>query len=399
MEDAIIMKILMVSETLTHPTQMGNQQRIYRECIQMRQRGWQVDFLYYGNAIGKNVDQTRDFFGEAHFFQYFKGSYTTKAQIKKKIRDYMDYKGISRYIALKYSADEWYTNEIENKLRDLLHNGTYDVVWFQYFFQTKVLDSLKDISVLKVIDTHDKWANRNRIYQKMGKVPENIYTSVRGERRALKRADIVIAIQEKENEYFKKLLKGSSTKVLTIGDLVEERKAEKGQNYIYGMIGAENRPNILGMEWFCAKVLPIVLEKCPQSKCMIAGGICKCISDYPGIYKMGRVDLLEDFYDLVKVAINPIQNGTGLNIKTIEALAFGKPLITTRIGAKGIDSEKEVLIQRDDPVEFANEIVRLLTDDVVCEHLSENSREYIRNYNEINLQTLYSIEEYIGDRV
>lgn len=388
------MKILMISEVLTHPTQMGNQQRIYRECVQMRQHGWQIDFLYYGNTTGNPVNMTREFFGEAHFFQCFKGNYSAKAQTKKQIRDYLDKKGISRYVALRYSADEWYAVEIENALRDILKKHAYDVVWLQYFMQSKLLESLQGISLLKVIDTHDKWANRNRIFQKVGKVPEYFYTTKSGERKALRRADIIIAIQDREEKYFTKLLRGTNTEVLTIGDLVEERKSETGQEYVYGMIGAENRPNIIGVEWFSKNVLPIVLDQIPQSKFILAGGICDCIPDSPGIYKMGRVDSLEDFYNTVKVAINPIQNGTGLNIKTIEALAFGKPLVTTMVGSKGIDSQTDVLVRGDSPKDFADAITRLLNDDIVCGQFTDNSHEYIRNYNENNCQALYSIEKY-----
>lgn len=392
------MKILMVSDVLTHPTQMGNRQRIYRECVQMRRLGWEVDFLYFGNSLGSDMDMTRSFFGVNHFLQCFKGNYTIKSQAKKRMRDYMDQKGITKYFPLKYNADEWYTDEIENIVKDLLKKTKYDAIWIQYFFQSKVLECLKDFQILKVIDTHDKWANRNRIYQRIGKVPEYFYTTIKEEKRALQRADTVIAIQKKEERYFQELLKDTPVRVLTIGDLVENKHADIGRDFSYGFIGANNRPNVLGLEWFCKKVLPFVQNKCPNSKFVVAGGICDCIPDYPRVYKMGRVEKLEDFYNEVQVIINPVQNGTGLNIKTIEALSYGKPLVTTSIGAKGIDSVKSILVKCDKPQVFADEIMHLFTDKKLCGELIQNAQEYIRDYNEKNVEALSCIEKYAMNR-
>lgn len=388
----------MVSDVLTHPTQMGNRQRIHRECVQMKQLGWEVDFLYFENNIGNDVDMTRDFFGDDHFFQCFKGNYTIKTQVKRQIREYLDQKGVSRYVALKYSADEWYTNEIEDVVRNLLIDKNYDAIWVQYLFQSKVLECLSDIPILKVIDTHDRWANRNRIFQKVGRTPSFFYTTIKEEKRALKRADLVIAIQERESKYFRKLLKDTSTKVLTLGDFVEKKKVAKGKDFTYGFIGANNEPNIIGIEWFCTKILPIVLKKCPNSQLVIAGGVCDCIPDYEGVYKMGRVETLDDFYSTIKLVINPVQNGTGLNIKTIEALAYGKPLVTTTVGAKGIKGENDILIKCDKPQDFADEIVHLLTNEKICDELVENAHLYINKYNESNIQTLCGIEKFVMDR-
>lgn len=390
------MKVLMISEILTHPSQMGNQQRIYRECRQMRQRGWEIDFLYVGKRIDEGMALTREFFGEEHFFQYCRESLAVSSQIKKTIRSHMDKVGISRFVVLKYGADEWKLSGLGDRIRYLNEKNRYDIIWLHYMFFSRCLEELDDTSVFKVIDTHDKWADRNRIFQRKGQIPDYYYTTVRDERKALRRADLVIAIQEKEARYFERLLKNTSTHVLTIGDLVERRKASYKNDFSYGCIGAKNKPNILGLTWFCEKVLPVVREKYPESQFMLAGAICGYIPDYEGVCKMGRVERLEDFYDQVKVAVNPIQSGTGLNIKTIEALAFGKPLVSTSVGAKGINSEKDVLIECDEPQAFAEKIVELLKDSGQCVRLSQNAQGYIEKYNEENRERLYSIESYVG---
>jgi glycosyltransferase involved in cell wall biosynthesis len=71
---------------------------------------------------------------------------------------------------------------------------------------------------------------------------------------------------------------------------------------------------------------------------VIAGGVCDRIRDLAGdgIEIIGRVERLEDFYKSVDLVINPMMFGTGLKIKTVEALSFGAPLVSTRAGMSGI---------------------------------------------------------------
>ena len=51
---------------------------------------------------------------------------------------------------------------------------------------------------------------------------------------------------------------------------------------------------------------------------------------------MGRIDRIEDFYSAVDVAINPMIAGTGLKIKTVEAMNFGVPIVSTISGSEGL---------------------------------------------------------------
>jgi hypothetical protein len=63
------------------------------------------------------------------------------------------------------------------------------------------------------------------------------------------------------------------------------------------------------------------------------------------------------------------------------------------VGAKGIDSNEQVLIECGDKQTFAEAIIRLLTKRQECDLLAQNAYKYIEQYNAKNLETLYSIEE------
>lgn len=387
----------MVSRVCTHPQNMGNRQRVYRECCQMKDLGWQVDYLYWGGKRDGDIDKMRMFFGKEHFYHVNGANIDPIYQLKNKIRISWNKKGVSRYIPLYYNADELYSEEVEHKVCSLLKKKKYDIIWMQYMYQSKILSNI-DSSIYKIIDTHDIFAHRNLMFQRKGRIPEGFYITRRQEKMSLSRSDLVVAIQEKEEEYFRHLLEKSSTRSITIGDMVEFRKSKKVGKKIFGFIGAENDANVLGIEWLVKNVLPLVLQKEPDSKCMIAGGICDLVDDSSYYVKLGRVKSLQEYYDQISFSINPIQNGTGLNIKGIEALSYGKPLISTRVGAKGLADAKNAMTVCEGAKEFADAIILLLRDDEKCQSMRRAAEAFICGYNKKNCETLRLIERMVEER-
>lgn len=391
------MKVLMVSNIYTHPHNMGNRQRIYRECCQMKELGWEIDFLYWGEKRAGNIDEMREFFGEEHFYHVNAVNVAPIYQLKNKVRTLWNKKGISRYIPLYYNSEELYSDDVEYKVQSLLDKKKYDAIWMQYLYQSGILRNIEP-SVYKIIDTHDIFAHRNRIYQKKGRIPEGFYVTRRQEKRALSRSDLTVAIQENEEVYFRNLLNHSSTQCITLGDMVEFHKGKVTDNKVFGFIGAENDANVLGIEWLIKNILPIVLEKEPDSRCIIAGGICDLIKDSPYYKKMGRVGNLQEYYEQISFSINPIQNGTGLNIKGIEALSYGKPLVSTQVGAKGLLNAESAMIVCKGAEEFIDAIVLLLKDRERRQSMSQAAERFIYKYNEKNQAILKQIERMTNEK-
>lgn len=392
------MKVLMVSGVYTHPHDMGNRQRIYRECCQMKELGWKVDFLYWGGKISGNMDEMKKFFGSEHFHCVNITSSAPVYQLKDILRKSWDKKGLLRYISLFYNKDELYYKEVEEKVQVLLRKEQYDLIWLQYSYQSKILENI-DAKIFTVIDTHDIFAYRNLIYQKKGRIPEGFYTRRYQERKSLSRADLIVAIQNEEEEYFKRLMKAHSTLCITIGDMVQFHKSRMGNDEVFGFIGAENDANVVGIEWLAKEVLPIIYKMKPESKCIIAGGICGWIPDNKYYTKIGKVELLQEFYDQISFSINPIQNGTGLNIKGIEALSYGKPLISTAIGVKGLSDAKEAMIVCEDAQQFAEKVVSLLQDREKRLSMSKEAEKFIYRYNEKNRNALLEIEQMAAEKL
>lgn len=153
-------------------------------------------------------------------------------------------------------------------------------------------------------------------------------------------------------------------------------------------------PNLQAANFLLEQVFPLVQQTVPDAKLIIAGKAPEHIRTYqkelPGVEFTGFVTNLDDLYRRSRVACNPISFGGGTRVKMVEAAAYGKPIVATRIGAEGLEMipDKDFLL-RDSATEFAAACVELLRNDDLCDRLGKNARAAaIQHYDRANIVTL-----------
>jgi hypothetical protein len=102
----------------------------------------------------------------------------------------------------------------------------------------------------------------------------------------------------------------------------------------FGYLGSGNDWNVLSMNDLLQQ-LDTRHATFPHP-IIVAGGVTKSVRDFPAAVKLGFVQELHTFYDAIDVALNPMVGGTGLKIKTVEPLSYGRPVLTTRPGVEGV---------------------------------------------------------------
>ena len=124
-------------------------------------------------------------------------------------------------------------------------------------------------------------------------------------------------------------------------------------------------PNHLGVEWFLAKVWPLIRRQMPAAALDIAGGDPspelqdRCGKN--GVQVHGFVGDLSPLWQRAAVSVVPLLVGAGTRLKIPESLAYEVPVVSTKIGAFGLElSASEGVWQVDDPVEFADRCCDLL---------------------------------------
>jgi glycosyltransferase involved in cell wall biosynthesis len=282
------------------------------------------------------------------------------------------------------SIERWYNFKLDKFVQKLHAKNHYNVVIAEYVFNSRVLNNFGD-DVLKIIDTHDIFTDRNQRYEKEGLSDTFFSTTQEEEAKGLSRADKIIAIQEKEAAFFRSIV---DREVVTIGHTVELQapisKQETGKNILY--VGSGNIANIEGLKWFIKEVLPSVLQKVPEAQLLVAGNVCQFLEKETGVVMLGEIKTLKEIYDKGDIVINPGAVGTGLKIKSIEALGLGKILVTHSHSAEGLDSSVSPFIAADSPREFAEVIVKVMTDPDYMSKLAHQAYEYARGYNKNQLE-------------
>jgi succinoglycan biosynthesis protein ExoO len=134
-------------------------------------------------------------------------------------------------------------------------------------------------------------------------------------------------------------------------------------------VGNLYEPNVVGLRAFLEQVWPRILQAVPDARLCVCGSVCEAFRrPVAGASFEGRVDSLDPYYRRAAVVINPVPYGTGLKIKSVEALAYGRYLICTEAGAKGLGKPKDLpvgLVTVDETM--ARQVTRAL-DDVPRRH-------------------------------
>lgn len=140
-------------------------------------------------------------------------------------------------------------------------------------------------------------------------------------------------------------------------------------------------PNADGVRWFMRDVLPLVRSQMPDCRLTVVGPrpprdiVQYAVRDPRHVAVTGYVPELEPYLERARVMVVPVRAGSGLRVRILEALARGVPVVTTTMGAEGIDvADSEHLLIADDPGEFAGAVVRLLRDSELGSRLAAAGR-------------------------
>ncbi|RXM52818.1 hypothetical protein BOQ64_05875 [Chryseobacterium sp. CH25] len=271
---------------------------------------------------------------------------------------------------------------LRKEFSDIVKESFFDIVLISYATWGRLGSKVPSESY-KIIDTHDFITAQSRHKSTIGKLFQD-------EISILKQYDNIWTYSVEEEYIFDQFTNKEVTLMpVSFPDNFNNKAPEYKYDIVY--VASDNPHNIKGIQWFLKEVLPLL----KNVKIHIVGKIGKAIAeDYPNVIKYGMVDDLQEFYNHAKVAICPMLSGTGVKIKVLEALSYGLPIVTSRRGVDGLVNKKNngCLVSQD-PVEFSEAILKLMSDDVFYEKVKQQGICYFKeNHNsEIEKEILDSI--------
>lgn len=192
-----------------------------------------------------------------------------------------------------------------------------------------------------LIDTHDLLHRRAARYREHGAAVD-LDVDARDEAAALATYDAILAIQSGEARALRALLPEKPVLLVPHGFALPSPIpgfAPGPRPIRLGLLGGRDRSNAAGLHWFLDHVWSKLRGKVGEHvELVVAGQLAATWTRMEkGMRRMGTVDSIDAFWPAIDVAINPVRFGSGLKIKNVEALAYARALLTTPIGAEGLE--------------------------------------------------------------
>ncbi|WP_246637421.1 glycosyltransferase [Burkholderia catarinensis] len=366
------MKVAIVSPIPLFPVNAGNRSRVLNLARAVKSLGCDVHFVYLEarQTGGMDLEAHRQEFGTDHV------SILRRAGLALALYRLKRVAWLVRRVAAKAAGsrhayytglDELFSERFSAQLRALQQRHAFDAVFVEYVFYSRALDAFPD-TVVKVIDTHDIFADRHVPF--IGRPGAKRYMfSIPPERECdgLRRAHVALAIQAEEGDMLAaRLGRGETPSVAVLSHLLAfPPQVDCAGHADATFLGSDNQPNRDAVRYFVDEILPHIVARLPAFRLHLAGTIAAAVPDGPSIVKRGPVAELGDAFAVAPISINPMLLGTGINIKLLESMALGVPIVTTRTGARGLavhDLRGAIIVSDDDPVGFSDAVVQLATD-------------------------------------
>ncbi len=141
-------------------------------------------------------------------------------------------------------------------------------------------------------------------------------------------------------------------------------------------------PNVSGVLWFARAVLPLIWQQAPEARFVVVGknppAEVQALAADPRVEVTGYVADPQPYLQAASVFVTPLHSGGGMRVKILDAWLWGLPVVSTPIGAEGIQlRDGENILLAGDAASFAAAVVRLLTDPELNQRLRRNGRRWV----------------------
>ncbi|WP_196223471.1 glycosyltransferase family 4 protein [Roseibium sp. RKSG952] len=246
----------------------------------------------------------------------------------------------------------------------------------------------------KVVDIHDLQWTRIRNTLKIKKAPSvissfKLWKFKRSEKSALRKFDTIIAISKSEMSGIKELAcNQTDVRYLPATFDIKSVKQDLPEQICHDLlfVGSNSDPNRDGLIWFLDKIFRNILKHRPDTTLRIVGRISSNEQVKPRMAAFSDRIMIEGFvediatvYHNSKVVICPITYGTGMKIKTVEALTHSCAVVGTSIAFDSIDVKNghDAFVE-DDADSFCNGVLQLLSNSELRNSMRERAKEVSR---------------------
>lgn len=292
-----------------------------------------------------------------------------------------------------YNVARFINKEYDKELVRLLQSEEFDVIQFESIYTAPYLETARKYSQAKcfcrvhniehliwqrLTDHESSFLKRNYLKiltQRLKNYEEQILT----------RFDMLLPISKKEQDFFISTTQNPCYYLpfgIDTNSSLPNIPCE--QHSLYHIGSMDWAPNVEGVHWFMDEVWPIVHEQSPDITLYLAGKNMPASilsRKDKNLMVVGEVDDVITFSLEKNIMIVPLLSGAGVRIKILEAMAMGKTIITTQIGAEGIGAvhQQHILIA-DSPSDFAAQCTWCFQHETACNEIGHAAKQFVGSH-------------------
>jgi len=294
-------------------------------------------------------------------------------------------------------------------IKDLIVLDNFDVIWLGYGnISYPLLRKLRNqLPAARIVcDTDSVWSRfilRGLPYVSWYKRPTTVVrgmVKIREERKMVRMASLTTAVSAIDAEYYRNISSAPQdimvlSNVIDLEnystDIVSEIIVEPLSICLAGTFGHPSSPMDTATSWFLSEVWPIVINNFPDAHLYLVGKNSDSMwshaeSDF--IHTTGKVLSVAPYLSGCAAIVVPLKFESGTRFKILEGGAYRKPIVSTTLGAEGLDMKngRHILIA-DTAYDFASCIISIF-DGTAPTEIGENCHEMVRlNYSLPTLQS------------
>lgn len=292
-----------------------------------------------------------------------------------------------------YNVDRFRSAEFDRQVVRAIREEPPDVVLLESLYLLPCLPALRGATRAPVVlrsynVEHEIW---DRLASGEGSLARRLLLSHLARRlrsfevAARNEPDAIVPVTAEDAETYRRLGTTVPIHVAPVGldtALVPDRSGEGERGTLVFLGALDWRPNLEGVRWFLGRVWPAVRKVVPEARLVVGGsnppsGLERTFSG-EGVTFAGRVPDAHAFFASGAAMVVPLLSGGGMRVKILEAMALGVPVVSTRLGATGIEARDGAEIRlADEPEAMAAACVELLSDPTGAAELGRAGRRCV----------------------
>lgn len=390
-------KILILSSRIPYPLIGGDRIRIYNTA-KILSRNYKIDLLCMneGRVESEYVERLKEVFNEVVCFSYHSLRFKWNA-----------FKGL--FLKNPLQVSYYYFKEIQRWINERYRD--YDLIFCNHI---RTAEYMKKIDCAKIVDLHDAismnyagaklnikgWWKVIYFIENKKLLPYEIKTT--------DKFDKSFIISDVDRDYLIKYgAKGEKIATVPVAvreEIVDRISQVKEKNELVFLGKMDYPPNEDAVIYFTKAVFPMLKKEKKKLKFIVVGArptkkVLK-LRGAEGVEVTGFVDDPCKYIEAAKVFVAPMRFGAGIQNKILEAMALRKPVVTTTLGAQGIEGkEGKHFLVADKPEKMAKKILSLLENENRRGSIGNEARALIEEkytWKRVGEQFLKEIEEVLG---